>query len=97
MPWLYPSDTGGSDTGGSVRLPAAYTGVVGWKPSYGRLSRYGLVAFASSFDTPGVLARSVREAAAAANAMSGPDPRDATCVLPASTAMLRSGETANFA
>lgn len=73
----------GSDTGGSVRLPAAYCGVVGWKPSYGRSSRYGLAAYASSFDTPGVLSTSVRTAAAVANAMSGPDPADATARLAA--------------
>eukprot|EP00039_Didymoeca_costata_P013676 m.211967 g.211967 ORF g.211967 m.211967 type:complete len:476 (-) comp15843_c0_seq6:35-1462(-) len=72
----------GSDTGGSVRTPASYTGVVGWKPSYGRSSRYGLVPFASSFDTPGVLANSVRDAAIVANAMSGSDPLDSTCTLP---------------
>lgn len=71
----------GSDTGGSVRLPAAYCGVVGWKPSYGRSSRFGLAAFASSFDTPGVLSRTVREAAVVANAMSGADPNDATCTI----------------
>eukprot|EP00911_Craspedida_sp_UC1_P001828 UC1_evm1s1399 len=61
----------GSDTGGSVRLPAAWTGTVGWKPSRGRCSRHGLVAYASSLDTPGVLAGSVRCAAAVANIMSG--------------------------
>eukprot|EP00053_Salpingoeca_punica_P009291 m.83145 g.83145 ORF g.83145 m.83145 type:complete len:498 (+) comp14957_c0_seq2:14-1507(+) len=69
----------GSDTGGSVRLPAAYCGVVGLKPSYGRSSRHGLVAYASSLDTPGVLARSVRDAALIANVMSGHDLQDSSC------------------
>eukprot|EP00041_Stephanoeca_diplocostata_P033589 m.1114893 g.1114893 ORF g.1114893 m.1114893 type:complete len:502 (-) comp24368_c0_seq28:3753-5258(-) len=71
----------GSDTGGSVRIPAAYCGVVGYKPSYGRTSRHGLVAYASSLDTPGILSRSVRMATVAANAMSGPDVNDATSTL----------------
>jgi aspartyl-tRNA(Asn)/glutamyl-tRNA(Gln) amidotransferase subunit A len=68
----------GTDTGGSVRQPAALCGLVGWKPTYGRVSRYGLIAFASSFDQAGALTRSVDEAARAFSVMAGPDPRDAT-------------------
>ena len=68
----------GTDTGGSIRQPAALSGVVGVKPSYGRVSRFGVTAFASSLDQVGPLAKTVRDAAMIMNAMAGPDPRDST-------------------
>jgi aspartyl-tRNA(Asn)/glutamyl-tRNA(Gln) amidotransferase subunit A len=76
---IAPAATG-TDTGGSIRQPAALTGITGFKPTYGRVSRYGMIAFASSLDQAGVLTRTVRDAAMLLAQMAGFDPRDSTSV-----------------
>ena len=80
----------GTDTGGSIRQPAAFAGLVGFKPTYGRCSRWGIVAFASSLDQAGPMTRTVRDSAIMLGAMAGFDPKDSTSVEPA-RAGLRSG------
>ena len=69
----------GTDTGGSIRQPAAFTGIVGLKPTYGRVSRYGIIAFASSLDQAGPMTRTVRDAAIMLQGMASGDSRDSTC------------------
>jgi aspartyl-tRNA(Asn)/glutamyl-tRNA(Gln) amidotransferase subunit A len=84
----------GTDTAGSIRQPAAFCGVVGLKPTYGRVSRYGLIAFASSIDCPGPMARTVTDAALMLNCIAGADPADATSAqlpVPDYTAGLEQG------
>ena len=84
----------GTDTGGSIRQPAAFTGIVGMKPTYGRCSRWGIVAFASSLDQAGPMTRTVRDAAILGRAMMGHDPMDSTSAdreVPDFEAMLDAG------
>lgn len=76
---LVPGATG-TDTGGSIRQPAALTGITGIKPTYGRVSRYGMIAFASSLDQGGPMARSAEDAAVLLNVMAGHDPKDSTSI-----------------
>ena len=75
---LVPAATG-TDTGGSVRQPAALCGLTGFRPSYGRVSRYGMIAFASSLDQAGTITRTAEDAALLLDSMAGHDPRDSTC------------------
>src|SRR5690554_3015916 len=76
---LIPAATG-TDTGGSIRQPAALTNLTGLKPTYGRVSRWGMIAFASSLDQGGPMARTAEDAALMMNVMAGHDPKDSTCI-----------------
>ncbi|KAL4916713.1 Glutamyl-tRNA amidotransferase subunit A, mitochondrial [Aspergillus aurantiobrunneus] len=80
----------GTDTGGSIRLPAAYTGTVGFKPSYGRLSRWGVVAYANSLDTIGILAKRTLVVKNVFDALNQHDPRDSTSLSPSSRTRISS-------
>ena len=81
----------GTDTGGSIRQPGAFTGTVGVKPTYGGTSRYGLIALASSLDTPGPCARTTLDAALLHEAIAGYDPMDSTSINQAGPAGGRGG------
>ena len=86
---IVPAATG-TDTGGSIRQPAAHCGITGIKPTYGRVSRWGMIAFASSLDQAGPLARSAEDCSILLNEMSGYDPKDTTCLNVDNTDLLES-------
>ena len=86
---IIPAATG-TDTGGSIRQPAAHCGITGIKPTYGRVSRWGMIAFASSLDQAGPLARSAEDCAILLNEMSGYDPKDTTCLNVENSNLLQS-------